>query len=120
MYDKRKKNPKKCPEKIKIVLTIGTHDAIFAITKVSQKDTRKEGDMMKKNELESVMRKNGDTGTSLSKYLGIARSTFSAKINENGAEFNKKEIGAIINRYKLTPAEVVNIFFVEKVSQKDT
>lgn len=72
--------------------------------------------MMKKNELESVMRKNGDTGTSLSKYLGIATSTFSAKINENGAEFNKKEIGAIINRYNLTPAEVVNIFFAEKVS----
>ena len=50
---------------------------------------------MNKLKLESIMRLHGDTGTTLSKYLGMARSTFSAKINEtNGAEFsqNEKEI----------------------------
>ena len=55
---------------------------------------------MDKNRLESVMRLNGDTGTTLAEHLGIARSTFSAKINEtNGAEFTQGEIKSIINKY---------------------
>ena len=58
------------------------------------------------------MKLNGDTGTSLALYLGIARSTFSAKINEtNGAEFTQGEISAIKEKYKLTPEDIVNIFF---------
>ena len=39
------------------------------------------------------MKEHGDTGTTLSQYLGMARSTFSAKINETkGAEFTQGEI----------------------------
>nr|DAM58867.1 MAG TPA: Protein of unknown function (DUF739) [Caudoviricetes sp.] len=67
---------------------------------------------MNKLRLESVMRIHGDTGTSLAVYLGIARTTFSAKINEtNGAEFTQGEISAIKEKYKLTPEDIVNIFF---------
>ena len=67
---------------------------------------------MKKNELESVMKLFGDTGADLAQYLGIARSTFSAKINEtNGAEFTQREIMMIKERYKLTPEQLDNIFF---------
>lgn len=67
---------------------------------------------MKKNELESVMKLHGDTGADLAAYLGIARSTFSAKINEtNGAEFTQKEIMMIKERYNLTPEQLDKIFF---------
>lgn len=67
------------------------------------------------------MKLHGDTGTSLSAFLGIARSTFSAKINEtNGAEFTQGEIASIKERYKLNAEEVVEIFFDDKVSNLDT
>lgn len=72
---------------------------------------------MNKLKLESIMKLNGDTGTSLALFLGIARSTFSAKLNEtNGAEFSQKEILAIKEKYNLTADEVVAIFFDQKVS----
>lgn len=67
---------------------------------------------MNKLKLESIMKLHGDTGTSLSKYLGIARSTFSAKINEtNGAEFSQNEIAKIKKKYKLSAVEIEEIFF---------
>ena len=76
---------------------------------------------MNKNLLESEMKLHGDTGTTLAKYLGIARSTFSAKINEtNGAEFTQGEIVKIKAKYNLTADKVDLIFFNQKVSKKDT
>ncbi len=75
---------------------------------------------MNKLKLESVMRLHGDTGTSLAKFLNMARSTFSAKINEtNGAEFTQGEISKIRKKYALTPDEVTEIFFGEKLSELD-
>lgn len=72
---------------------------------------------MRKNELEAMMKLNGDTGNTLSEYLGIARSTFSAKLNEtNGAEFTQGEILAIKTKYSLTAEQVDRIFFAAKVS----
>ena len=72
---------------------------------------------MKKNELEAVMKLYGDTGADLAQFLGIARSTFSAKINEtNGAEFTQKEIMMIKERYDLTPEQLNRIFFTRQVS----
>lgn len=72
---------------------------------------------MNKNELEAVMRRHGETGGMLASYLGIARSTFSAKINEtNGAEFTQGEISKIKARYSLNAAEIDTIFFGQKVS----
>ncbi len=76
---------------------------------------------MNKKKLESIMKLYGDTGTSLSIFLGIARSTFSAKLNEtNGAEFTQGEIINIKNKYELNPNEIAEIFFDEEVSKKDT
>ena len=72
---------------------------------------------MDKARLESVMKLYGDTGSALAEYLNIARSTFSAKINEtNGAEFTQGEIAAIKRRYGLTAEDVDLIFFAKKVS----
>ena len=70
-----------------------------------------------KNELEAAMKRYGDNGGTLAEYLGIARSTFSAKLNEtNGAEFTQSEIALIKERYSLDADAVVAIFFGQKVS----
>lgn len=75
---------------------------------------------MNKRRLESVMHLHGDTGTSLAEYIGISRTTFSAKINEkNGAEFTQGEIYIIKEKYSLCPDDVVAIFFDNKLSDLD-
>lgn len=67
---------------------------------------------MNKNELEAMMKRHGDTGGDLANFLDIARSTFSAKLNEtNGAEFTQGEIMKIKSKYSLTPEQVDVIFF---------
>lgn len=72
---------------------------------------------MNKNRLESVMKLYGDNGRTVSEYLGIARSTFSAKINgTNGADFTQSEISKIKERYALSAKDIDDIFFTEKVS----
>ena len=72
---------------------------------------------MNKNFLEAEMKRHGDTGGTLADHLGIARSTFSMKINEtNGAEFTQNEIRKIKQRYDLTPDQVDEIFFAAEVS----
>lgn len=72
---------------------------------------------MNKRMLQAEMALHGDTGGSLAEYLGIWRSTFSAKINEtNGAEFTQHEIAAIKERYGLTAEKIDQIFFEKKVS----
>lgn len=76
---------------------------------------------MNKLKLESVMKLHGDTGTSLASYMGIARSTFSAKINEtNGSEFTQGEIAMIKAKYLLSASEIDEIFFDSNVSKIDT
>lgn len=73
---------------------------------------------MNKLKLESIMKLHGDTGTSLARYLGMARSTFSAKLNEtNGAEFTQGEISKIKEKYSLNAEEVESVFFNWKVSK---
>lgn len=72
---------------------------------------------MNKYRLESVMRLNRDNGKTLSDYLGMARQTFSNKINNtNGADFTQKEISLIKKRYDLSASEVDAIFFDDEVS----
>lgn len=67
---------------------------------------------MNKNLLESAMKAHGDTGITLARYLGIARTTFSSKINETkGAEFTQREIIKIKSRYGLDAESIDNIFF---------
>ena len=72
--------------------------------------------MLNKTELEIMMKRNGDTGGSLADYLDISRGTFSNKINEKGAEFTKREIELIRDRYNLSGADLVAIFFAQGVS----
>lgn len=74
---------------------------------------------MDKNLLESIMKRNGDTGTALAGYLGIARSTFSAKINETkGSEFTQGEIMQIKVKYSLTQKMSKAFFLIKKCLKK--
>lgn len=67
---------------------------------------------MNKNLLVSKMKLHGDTNADLATAIGISPQRFSAKLNEyQGAEFNQGEILKIRERYSLTDAEVVAIFF---------
>lgn len=72
---------------------------------------------MEKRILQSKMALHGDNGGDIAEYLGISRSTFSAKLNgSGGAEFTQSEIMKIIERYELTADEVAECFFNQKVS----
>lgn len=72
---------------------------------------------MNKNLLRSIMALHSDNDTTLAEFLLISRSRFSAKINEtNGAEFTKREITKIREKYELTGEQVIDIFFAPKVS----
>jgi len=72
---------------------------------------------MDKALLRSFMVKYHETQSSLADALGISLSTLNAKINEyRGAGFNQNEIAYIKTKYNLTPAEIDQIFFANKVS----
>ena len=72
---------------------------------------------MNKNMFVSKMKLFGDTQEVLAKELGISLSRLNAKINEtDGAEFKQNEIRFFRNRWNLTPEEVDQIFFAQKVS----
>lgn len=75
---------------------------------------------MDKRKLRAQMALRGDNDTSLARYLGIARCTFSAKMNENKREFTVQEITRIKKRYSLSAEELMAIFFDDEVSEKDT
>lgn len=66
---------------------------------------------MNKALFRSIMVLNGDTNKTLAEYLGISAKSVNDKIHENGTEFKKGEIAAIIKRYRLTEAQVLSIFF---------
>jgi hypothetical protein len=71
---------------------------------------------MNKNMFVSKMKLFGDTQEILAIELGISLSRLNAKINEtDGAEFKQSEIKFFRNRWRLTPDEVDQIFFAEKV-----
>lgn len=84
-----------------------------------KKIQQKGGIKLNKNLLESVMKLHGDTGGMLAEHLHIARSTFSAKINEtNGAEFTQNEIRIIKEKYNLSAEQIDNIFFDQRCLKK--
>ena len=90
---------------------------LFVCRKKTPHDVMNGGEQMNKQELKAVMVRHGDNGGDLAEHLGINRSTFSAKLNENGAEFTQSEIAKIKERYNLTAAEIVAIFFSSEVSE---
>lgn len=71
---------------------------------------------MNANKLKAQMALHGENASVLAEALGITAPRFSQKINERGAEFNKREIMLIKERYNLTPEELDAIFFDELVS----
>lgn len=72
---------------------------------------------MNKKLLRSEMVLHDDTNVSLAAVLGISPQSLSAKMNEtNGAEFTQGEMNVIRNRYDLTDAKFVAIFFADLVS----
>lgn len=87
------------------------------LSKCLKKTRRKEMKQLNKQKLESVMKLHNDNGQTLAQYLGIARPTFSNKLNETrGAEFTQGEIRLIKERYNLSAEEVDMIFFDQKMS----
>ena len=68
---------------------------------------------MNKRRLRAQMALCGDNDTALARYLGIARCTLSAKMNENGREFTVREISQMKSRYSLNAEELLAIFFEE-------
>ena len=65
------------------------------------------------------MKRNYDTQDALAKALGIQPSGLSERINGK-IDFRRSEINLIRQRYNLTDAETVKIFFTDDVSQADT
>lgn len=72
---------------------------------------------MNKNELLSIMAKNGDNQEDLAQAMGISRCSLNKKINENNsAYFSQLEILAMKERYQLTSKQIDVIFFTPNVS----
>lgn len=62
--------------------------------------------------LKNEMKQYGDTDETLSKALNINPHTLYLKMRETGErQFTQEEIKIIVERYKLTPDNVVKIFF---------
>ena len=71
---------------------------------------------MVKQELKSVMVKNGDRQEDLAAALDMQPGTFSKKINGESV-FTQPEIENIALRYKLTAEDIQRIFFANTVNQ---
>ncbi len=69
---------------------------------------------MNKNKLEAKMKLFGDTQASLATAIGISTARLNAKINcTGGADFTATEIKIIKIRYRLTSADIDEIFFCD-------
>ena len=71
---------------------------------------------MMKNELRSIMIKNGDTGNELAKALNISAPALSSMLNGKRA-FRLKDVAVISDRYALSGDDIKRIFFTLKVAQ---
>lgn len=74
---------------------------------------------MNSGEMRAAMKRNYDTQDALAKALGLQPSGLSERINGK-IDFRRSEINLIRQRYNLTDAETVKIFFTDDVSQADT
>lgn len=72
--------------------------------------------MTDKNLLRSAMVAKGFTSESVAELLGISRQSFSYKIN-NKRKFTSDEISVMAHELKLTPAQLVEIFFTKQVEE---
>lgn len=65
---------------------------------------------MNKNAFKAVMVYHGDTQKVVADVLGISAQTIGDKLN-GMTDFTQSEIQVLAERYKLTPAQVDEIFF---------
>lgn len=66
---------------------------------------------MDKSKLKAIAFEHGYTYSTLATSIGINKSTFYRKLNEDGERFSVKEIKAIAEKLSLTKEDVFNIFF---------
>ena len=71
---------------------------------------------MMKNELRSVMIKNGDTGNTLAEALGISAPALSNMLNGK-RPFRFQDVAIISERYDLSGDDIDRIFFTLGVAQ---
>lgn len=77
----------------------------------------KKGELnMQKNLLKSYIVRYDGNQEVLAEAMGLSRQRLSAKINENRGSFNVKEMAFIKDRYSLSDADFVSIFFGHEVS----
>ena len=74
---------------------------------------------MNSGEMRAAMKRNYDTQEALAKALGLQTSGVCDRINGK-IDFRRSEINLIRQRYNLTDAETVKIFFTDKVSSDET
>ena len=70
---------------------------------------------MNANELKAAMKRNEDTQEKLAEALGIKASGVSERISGR-IQFRRNEIDIIRQRYNLTDADTMKIFFADDVS----
>lgn len=73
--------------------------------------------------LRVYMKRFGDNRATLAKALGINEHTLYMKMREHRGEnrnqqFTQAEIRAIVERYSLTPDQIMEIFFSDLANQK--
>lgn len=73
--------------------------------------------MVNINKLKGTIVEKGFTARTLSNKIGIDKSTFYNKINQNGLSFTIREASAIIKTLNLSQDEIITIFFADEVAQ---
>lgn len=75
------------------------------------------GDTLNSQKLKGFIVANDVSQKNLADAMGISLSRLNAKINKSsGAEFTQSEIAFIKKRYKMTDAEITDIFFNSEMS----
>lgn len=69
--------------------------------------------------LKSFIGRERDTQAALAQACGISLSALNAKINGH-VSFRQDEMDVIRKRYRMTAAEVEQVFFADVVSESDT
>ena len=69
---------------------------------------------MQTKELRAEMIRYGDSNQTLANELGRSMTSISEKINGK-SEFTQSEIALIMQRYRLSPEKVCDIFFASEV-----
>lgn len=71
------------------------------------------------NKLKAAIVRNGMTAYSLAEAIGISKQSLSYKMN-NKRDFRAPEIDSIVKVLNLTPDEIADIFFTQRVDKSST